>query len=151
MLGRVQPAQAAQAPTDVDPFEQSKSRGARTIRARRGRSEVRIGALLYPEKVHAPPKTRGECVNGIRPCPYVRCRYHLWADVNDAGGLRVNFPDVEPWDLRWSCALDVVDAAAGPLTLETVGRLLNITRERVRQIENSALMRANARLQILTG
>lgn len=112
---------------------------------------MEIGQLLYPEAVQRPRK-RSECIDGIRPCPYVGCRYHLYTDVSHTGGLKINFPDVEPWDLTWSCALDIADAAdlaQQNVTLESVGRVLNITRERVRQVESRALARANARLREL--
>ena len=86
---------------------------------------------------HTRPATRGECAQGVRPCPYVGCKYHLWLDVNEAGGVRLNKPDVPPWQLEPSCALDVADE--GGTSLEEVGRAMNLCRERVRQIEELAL------------
>jgi hypothetical protein len=86
---------------------------------------------------HAPhPQTRAECPTE-RPCPYVGCRYHLHCDVTRTGNLILNFPDLQPWELTPSCALDVSDD--GEHTLEEVGELLNLTRERIRQIEATAL------------
>ena len=38
-----------------------------------------------------------------------------------------------------TCALDVVDAAPGGLTLDAVAGLLGLTKERVRQIQEHAL------------
>jgi hypothetical protein len=82
----------------------------------------------------ARPKTRAECCNGPRPCLFVSCRFHLYLEVNEAtGSLKLNFPDVEPQDLTESCSLDI--AERGGLTLEEIGRLLNVTRERARQLE----------------
>ncbi len=78
------------------------------------------------------PKTREECRCGIRPCPFVGCRYHLYLEVNPKNGaIKINFPDYEPWNLPVSCALDV--AESWNLTLEEVGHLMNLTRERIRQ------------------
>lgn len=86
------------------------------------------------------PASRSECRGGMRPCPFVSCRFHLYLDVNPAtGSIKINFPDKEPWELTCSCALDV--AEAGGLTLETVGSLLNLTRERTRQVESGALQK----------
>lgn len=93
---------------------------------------------------HAPselPASRSECRGGMRPCPFVSCRFHLYLDVNEAtGSIKLNFPDKEPWELSCSCALDVAEQDGG-LTLEDVGALLNLTRERARQLESSALQK----------
>ncbi len=94
---------------------------------------------------HERPQTRGDCVDGIRPCPFVGCKYHLYSDVHpETGSLKLNFPDLEPIELAETCALDV--AERGGTTLEAVAELMNVTRERVRQIEvvAKAKMRATA-------
>jgi len=86
------------------------------------------------------PKTRAECQNGLRPCLFVACKHHLYLDVNpETGSIKVNFPDKEPWELEDTCALDV--AERGGITLEEVGEILNLTRERVRQVEVAGLQR----------
>lgn len=106
------------------------------------RDERSINALLYPEKDFYRPKTRGECVDMPRPCPYVGCRYHLYLDVDDrSGSLRINYPDKEPWELENSCALDIANSDNN---LEEVGAIMGITRERVRQVEKVALARMKA-------
>jgi hypothetical protein len=85
------------------------------------------------------PRTRGECVGTARPCPWVGCRHHLFLDVNeDTGGLKINFPDRSLDDLAETCALDVADR--GVATLEAVGELMNLTRERTRQVEVRGLI-----------
>lgn len=86
------------------------------------------------------PRTRGDCIGGPRPCPWASCRYHLALDLSDEGhGIKFNFPDAADdfSDLPETCALDV--AEQGDVTLEQVGEYLNVTRERIRQIEISAL------------
>ncbi|HEY8377510.1 MAG TPA: sigma factor-like helix-turn-helix DNA-binding protein [Nannocystis sp.] len=114
---------------------------AKTIAMKRlTKEELRIGALLYPERSYWRPKTRGECANVPRPCPYVSCKHHLYIDVNPAtGSIKINFPDLEVWELRHSCALDV--AQGGGITLEEVGEILNLTRERIRQVEVRGLLK----------
>lgn len=101
---------------------------------------VKIGRLLYPEarKIsEGRPKTRGECKDGLRPCPWVGCKYHLAIDVNpDTGAIHWNQPG-EVWDMQHTCALDV--AELGGITLEQTGHLLGVSRERARQIERSAV------------
>lgn len=86
------------------------------------------------------PKTREECRGeSNRPCPWVACKHHLYLDVNpETGSITINFPDLEPWEIPSTCSLDV--AERGGITLEEVGEKLNITRERVRQIEVRALV-----------
>ena len=108
---------------------------AKTIAMKRlTKEEIRIGKLLFPERGYWRPKTRGDCANVARPCPYVSCKYHLFIDVNQqTGSIKLNFPDLEVWDLKQSCALDV--AMQGGATLEEVGEILNLTRERIRQVE----------------
>lgn len=68
----------------------------------------------------------------------VRCRYHLYLDVKPhTGSITYNFPDLDPAELRESCALDVADR--GGTSLEEVGAIMNLTRERIRQIEVKAI------------
>lgn len=128
---------------------------ARTFSIQKLRKHTRARAPL-PEPVVAPapepvsepevfaerPRTRGECADGPRPCPWVACKYHLFLDVTRHGSLKFNFPDRDLDDLRETCVLDVTEG--GPRHLVTVGELMNITRERVRQIERRALERALA-------
>jgi len=84
------------------------------------------------------PRTRGDCREVPRPCPHISCRWNLYLDVvARTGGLKLNFPDLEPDEMTDSCALDVADR--GGATLEEVGALLNMTRERARQIVDGAL------------
>lgn len=92
------------------------------------------GRLLYPETIYDRPRCRGDCAKGIRPCPYVGCKYHLYLDVNqDSGSIKLNHPDKEVWELENSCALDVADQ--GGMTLDSVGKAMNLSRERIRQLE----------------
>lgn len=91
------------------------------------------------------PRTRADCLDGPRPCPWVSCRWHLGLEVTPAGDLRLPVA-VEPWEVPETCALDVADCVGttrvhthdGP-TLEVLGRVLGVTRERVRQIEEKLL------------
>jgi hypothetical protein len=101
--------------------------------------DLRLGAALYPEDTRAlRPVVRAECGDFDRPCPFVSCKHHLFLDVSpQTGAIKFNFPDLEPDELAETCALDVADA--GGVNLERAGALLNVTRERIRQIETRAL------------
>jgi len=105
---------------------------------------MQLESFKYPEKVDR-PKTRADCKDTPRPCPFAGCVYNLYLDVNeDTGSIKLNFPKNEPGEVGPSCVLDV--AAAGGLTLEEVAENMNLTRERVRQLEELAMehIRKNA-------
>jgi hypothetical protein len=129
--------------------EQQRSRRHREVRARTifhqrtTKRELEIGRMLYPETGYYKPQTRGECIDGPRPCPYVSCQHHLYLDVSArTGAIKANFPDIEVWDMHESCALDVADRHG--TVLEGVGVVMNLTRERVRQIEVQAFAKIEA-------
>jgi Sigma-70, region 4 len=129
--------------------EQRRSRRKRDVRARTisvkrmTKRELEIGRLLFPETDYWKPRNRAECADGPRPCPFVSCKHHLFIDVSPrTGAIKLNFPDLEVWDLGESCALDVADR--GGTTLEDVGAIMNLTRERIRQVEVKALAKLEA-------
>ena len=124
----------------------SNKRGARkglrrskTIALRRlSEAERKETEAILAEMEHLRPKNRADCKDGDRPCPFVSCKYHLYLDVNPhTGSIKLNFPDLEVWELTETCSLDVADR--GGITLEEVGELLNLTRERIRQVESTGL------------
>lgn len=126
--------------------------------ARLPRGVLRAAAAEYPldehpHAGHGRPETLAECdergLGVSAPCPYVSCRHHLYVDVNpDTGAIRYNFPDREPWELAETCSLRV--AAREGEALEEVGRHINLTRERVRQIETRAIAKATLGVDGLT-
>ncbi len=129
--------------------EQRRSRRKREVRARTisvkrmTKRELELGRLLYPEVEVERPTTRADCANGARPCPFVSCKHHLFLDVSArTGAIKLNFPDLEVWDMTETCALDVADR--GGTTLEEVGAIMNLTRERIRQVEVKGLAKLQA-------
>ena len=142
----------SQEPADGSPSitrEQRRSRRKRDVRARTisvkrmTRREIEIARRNAPPATYDRPLTRAECVNGPRPCPYISCKYHLYLDVSPrTGSIKLNFPDLDPWEMPMSCALDVADS--GGSTLEDVGAIMNLTRERIRQLEVKALSKLEA-------
>ena len=58
------------------------------------------------------------------------------------GAIKLNFPDLEVWEMTETCALDVADR--GGITLEEVGAIMNLTRERIRQVETRGLLKLRA-------
>jgi hypothetical protein len=130
--------------------EQRRSRRKRAIRARTisvkrmTKRELELGRLLYPDaEENERPRTRAECGDAPRPCPFVSCKHHLYLDVSArTGAIKLNFPDLEVWDMADTCALDVADR--GGTTLEEVGAIMNLTRERIRQVEVKGLAKLAA-------
>lgn len=88
---------------------------------------------------HQRPKTRADCINGPRPCPFVGCKYHLYLDVHVCGSIKLNFPDKEPWELEETCALDVADWG-GANSVE-VAVLINVTKQRVKQATDELMVK----------
>ncbi len=130
--------------------EQRRSRRKRDVRARTisvkrlSKAELERGRLMYPEDTATMrPRTRAECLEGARPCPFVSCQHHLYLDVSPrTGAIKLNFPDLEVWEMTETCALDVADR--GGTTLEEVGAIMNLTRERIRQVEVKGLAKLQA-------
>src|SRR6184192_2261012 len=130
------------------PEEPEHRQRARTMSrkemARQFRQQMAAGGIdpelqtLMAEMEASRPKSRADCGTGPRPCPYVSCKFNLYVDVNPrTGSVKMNFPDKELWELADTCALDVADR--GGITLEEVGVIMNLTRERVRQLETRGL------------
>jgi hypothetical protein len=119
----------------------SRKEMARDLRKRRLVGEVDPEEAQLIKTVEGMrPKTRAECVSTPRPCMFVSCKHNLYIDVNpDTGSIKLNFPDKEIWELEYTCALDV--AEKGGITLEEVGEIMNLTRERIRQVETRGLMK----------
>jgi hypothetical protein len=104
------------------------------------REEMRQGVRLAPYMEYCRPKMRHECLSTQRPCPFVSCKHHLYLDVNpETGSIKINFPHLNVWEMDETCALDV--ASRGGITLEEVGEILNLTRERIRQVEVRGLIK----------
>lgn len=90
------------------------------------------------------PKTRGDCIGGERPCPWISCFWHV---INERKGFNLTARQdflilksdeeilEEIFGMPETCILDVCDK--GESTLEEIGLVMNVTRERIRQIGDS--------------
>ena len=118
----------------VRPSRDGRFRSKTIAPKRLTRDEKRLADVLdYPEDIER-PATRLDCQSMSRPCPFVSCEHHLYLDVNpESGAIKLNFPHLEVWEMAETCSLDVADR--GGITLEEVGAILNLTRERIRQVE----------------
>jgi hypothetical protein len=79
-----------------------------------------------PYLVLEPPRRRGDCANGPRPCPWRSCRFNLTTEPKR--------PPDGP-----SCVLDTVDA--GGATIEEVAAAFGLTHQRISQIQERAIER----------
>ncbi|HWV37567.1 MAG TPA: sigma factor-like helix-turn-helix DNA-binding protein [Vulgatibacter sp.] len=136
-------AKPAEAPAEPEARRRSKTMSrkemARDLRRRREQGLMDPEEAQLLQEIEAKrPRWRADCVDGPRPCLYVSCKHHLYLDVNpQTGSVKLNFPDKEIWELEETCALDVADR--GGITLEEVGAIMNLTRERIRQVESRGL------------
>lgn len=141
---------------DAESRDQRRNRRKHAIRAttvsvkRMTKRELELGRVAYPPEEHADierPQTRADCEGGQRPCPFVSCVHHLFLDVSArTGAIKLNFPDLEVDELPETCALDVADR--GGLTLQSVADIMNLTRERIRQVEVRAMAKLEATAEL---
>lgn len=96
------------------------------------------------------PKVRGDCSYIPRPCPYIRCRYHmLWVILEKnckynhkyrhlAGDPLARFDDQEILRMIFAmpetCVLDVADE--GFHTLQEIADLLDLSYQRIHAMAN---------------
>lgn len=117
-----------------------RSARLKTIPARRGDLVEKADQDELEDLEEERPLTRGDCATAPRPCPFVGCKHNLYLEVNQhTGSIQFNFPELELEELEETCALDVADRDGS--TLERVGHVLNLTRERIRQIEVRGLVK----------
>ena len=80
------------------------------------------------------PIKRKDCINGLRPCPWVGCRYHLIWDamkINQDTSARLIIHNL--MKMKETCALDVADNREA--TLQEIAEITGRTRELIRQVE----------------
>lgn len=137
---------------DVAPMVIPQSHRVRLKIADGDRVACGIGRVTWSEDYDAAlrPRTRGHCADVPRPCPYVSCQHHLYLDVRSDGALVLNFPDLDPDEMRHECALDVADSTErmGP---DEMARVLNLSREKARQEIVAARLRFGAGWERETG
>lgn len=111
-----------------EPAELAEARAALLA----GAAELRRRGWTRAEWLAAPgtPATRGDCPTA-RPCPHLRCRYHL-------GRMAAS-----------SCALDVADG--GARSCAEVARIVGTTKQAVSQLEARAVARARVLGLVLVG
>lgn len=121
---------------DASDYIRPRGKSHRRVLNKKTLENNRLDAPSHREKR---PTMRSECPP-FRPCPYVACRYHLFLDPTDSNdGIRMNFRGLDPMELPFSCALDVIDEYPEGMTFEQMCTFFGLTRERTRQILGSAM------------
>lgn len=114
-----------------------------------GRVHLRLVDELDAER----PRTRADCINGPRPCPWVGCRHNAFLDVTSSGSITFNQGDAEPDEVpaERSCTLDIADRGAdrGGSTLEDVSEVFRFTRQAAFHLEAKALASLKRRGRVL--
>jgi hypothetical protein len=135
------------------PRQVGRSRTIAGNRTRKARLRL-LSVLDEPGAVHrkAPlqrPRTRADC-KGTEVCPWVSCKWHLMLDVNPRNGsIKINYPGVPLDELPATCALELIDRAPGGMFQSEIGVALNLTRERTRQIVQSAMSKVQAQAEAM--
>jgi hypothetical protein len=159
------PRVKAPVPRALRPGVRPQSFGARRLSLpERLELEELTGELRAEGNLSTMPRTRAACPPAGAPCPFVSCRHHLAVEVERRGpreSIKLNFPGRDVDEIPATCSLQVAEAAeakndAGKrgqpgrwevvMTIEEVAKVLNLTRERVNQVEATALEKFRAAL-----
>lgn len=104
--------------------------------------------LRWNPPVRKLPVVGSGCADVPRPCPYISCKKNLYTDRTPDGAVKLAFPHREPWQMpaRKSCSIDVAEDhdKRKPKTFEEVGKLINYTMERTRQVQEDAFRKLRA-------
>lgn len=136
------------------PYRPRYGTRARTVRVDRVRvTLLRSDRAETADYLQPIPRTWGECQEralgtATNPCAHLRCRYNLLIDVDPhTGSYKITWPDLAEGAYtdeyralpEHTCALR--EAERGGMALDEVGAMMNVTRERVRQIETNGLVK----------
>lgn len=113
-------------------------------------SETRIRTEPSTITRISPPRTRADCIESHRPCPWIECRYSLVGERGNAARGKVyhyNHGDHEtPLEsIAHTCALDV--AADGAHTFEEVSQMLGVSKQRIQQLSDAAFAKLASALE----
>lgn len=142
--------------SDLPPKPKPKAKQKRTDR-------VHLRVIAEPvdwmPKAGLPAGGRDECRTGERPCPYVRCKWHLWLVLSEDRPGRPWRPDRPRVQGRWlqseerggqrattlipawleyptpaCCALDIGEAVAGGASIKLIADAMHVSIDSVFRI-----------------
>jgi hypothetical protein len=103
------------------------------------RIELMKNRLEYGRELEAldscRPRTRADCADVPRPCPFVSCRWNLYLDVDEQGRITIPRPDVNVEERADSCALDLIEREPDGLDASDAAAVMGLSREQLARIE----------------
>ena len=90
----------------------------------------------------ARPRTRAECADVPRPCPYVSCRHNLYLDETHGGAVKLLFPGRPPEKMppAWSCTLDIAERfEVKGASFPQIAKALHVSMQRAEQIAKQGI------------
>lgn len=102
------------------------------------RSIISVRPVLLVRELKR-PRTRSECAQIPRPCPFVSCQWNTYLDLLEDGTMVINWGRCEPEAMEaWgSCVLDIADD--GGISDEIMARVLGLTVKEVGALCEGAL------------
>ena len=76
-------------------------------------------------------RRRAECAGERRRARFVACGHHLFSTCPPTGAIRLNFPDLEVWEMTGPARSTLRTVAA---TLDEVGAIMEPDPQRIRQV-----------------
>lgn len=84
----------------------------------------------------ARPKTRADCIDGLRPCPWISCKHHMihtnpkWPELTDDAVVDL----IERMTV--SCVLDVIDFCPEGMSFKQIGQTFGKSKQFVIMLFN---------------
>lgn len=101
-----------------------------------------------PDTKNKIPNTRGDCINGARPCPHITCKYHLYNDVSEYC-QSIATPAPMLCNMCETCALDI--AEEGGMSTQQVANLIGVSEWFVRYACNKGMKKMAKRMDHIKG
>lgn len=79
--------------------------------------------------------------DGWVACPWAGCPMHLYLQQKDNGSLQIVYPDLEPHEIPYPCALEVIERNPYGVSLDFLSLCTNRTRQGVQLAEKKVLQR----------
>jgi len=124
-----------------------RSIGKRPLTVRE-RLELQADAAEWARLQRRRPRVLSQCPSGV--CGFVSCRWNLFLHIDEfTGSVKLTWPGREITEVGQTCSLKIAGLVpkGEMMPLERVGSHMNLTMERTRQIEKSALSKLRRGLE----